>query len=138
MEQFRAQEEKLENQFAVAINKVLTPRQRAMFKKMLGAPFDRSKMGAGGPRVGRTGREPSHGEQRARRRPQASSSDADDDDDEAQGEARQHRRLPPPRRKPAARQAEEPSRAPGEPPKRRQLRTASPFTAARRVISSGW
>ena len=49
MEQMRTQDDKLENQFSLAIAKVLTPRQRALYKKMLGPPFDRSKMGGGGP-----------------------------------------------------------------------------------------
>jgi len=50
MEEIRGQEEKIDNQFAMAVNKVLMPRQRAAYKKMLGAPFDRSKMfGPGGP-----------------------------------------------------------------------------------------
>jgi Spy/CpxP family protein refolding chaperone len=44
MEQNKAQGEKLDGQYALAINKVLYPRQRAALKKMLGAPFDRSKM----------------------------------------------------------------------------------------------
>ncbi len=55
MEQMRAQDDKLENQFTVAINKILTPRQRALYKKMLGPPFDRSKMGGGGPWGGTRG-----------------------------------------------------------------------------------
>jgi hypothetical protein len=47
MEEFRTAQEKLEGQFGTAVNKVLSPRQRANYKKMLGAPFDRSKMGGG-------------------------------------------------------------------------------------------
>jgi hypothetical protein len=47
-DQLKAQEDKIESQFAAAVNKVLNNRQRAIFKKMLGAPFDRSKMGGGG------------------------------------------------------------------------------------------
>jgi hypothetical protein len=50
MEQFREQSSKIDEQFSAAVyNKVLYPRQRTIYKKMLGAPFDRSKMGAGGP-----------------------------------------------------------------------------------------
>ena len=49
MDQFRQQGQKLENQFATAINKILTARQRSMFKRMLGAPFDRSQLAWGGP-----------------------------------------------------------------------------------------
>ena len=37
MEEIRGQEEKIDNQFAIAVNKVLMPRQRAAYKKMLGA-----------------------------------------------------------------------------------------------------
>ena len=55
MEQIQGQEQKLAAQFATAVNKVLTPRQRTMFKKMLGPPFDRSQMGRGGPWGGRGG-----------------------------------------------------------------------------------
>jgi hypothetical protein len=55
MEQFRSDQDKLENQFAAAVNKVLSPRQRLNYKKMVGAPFDRSKMG-GGPWGGFGGR----------------------------------------------------------------------------------
>jgi Spy/CpxP family protein refolding chaperone len=58
MEQMRTQDDKLENQFSLAIAKVLTPRQRALYKKMLGAPFDRSKMGGGGPWGGPRGNGP--------------------------------------------------------------------------------
>ena len=58
MNQMRTQDEKLENQFVAAINKVLTPRQRALYKKMLGPPFDRSKMGGGGPWGGPRGNGP--------------------------------------------------------------------------------
>jgi hypothetical protein len=58
MDQMRTQDDKLENQFSLAIAKVLTPRQRALYKKMLGAPFDRSKMGGGGPWGGPRGNGP--------------------------------------------------------------------------------
>ncbi len=60
-EQMRTQDEKLESQYTAAINKILTPRQRAMVKKMYGAPFDRSSMWpAGGPNPwgGRGGNRP--------------------------------------------------------------------------------
>jgi len=49
MEQNRSQDQKLENQYYAAISKILYPRQRATLKKMLGAPFDRSALGMGGP-----------------------------------------------------------------------------------------
>jgi hypothetical protein len=56
MEQFREQQTKIQDQFAAAVyNKVLDKRQRGLYKKMLGAPFDRSKMFAGGPGWGRPG-----------------------------------------------------------------------------------
>jgi hypothetical protein len=58
MEQIQGQEQKLAAQFSTAVNKILTPRQRTMFKKMLGAPFDRSQMGRGGPWGGRGGAGP--------------------------------------------------------------------------------
>jgi hypothetical protein len=50
MEQFREESSKIDEQFSATVyNKVLYPRQRNTYKKMLGAPFDRSKMGGGGP-----------------------------------------------------------------------------------------
>jgi hypothetical protein len=51
MEENRVQQKKLDDSYAAAINKVLYPRQRTILKKMLGAPFDRSKLGGrwGGP-----------------------------------------------------------------------------------------
>jgi hypothetical protein len=51
MDEFRTGQQKVEDQFVAAVNKVLSPRQRANYKKMLGAPFDRTKMGGpwGGP-----------------------------------------------------------------------------------------
>jgi hypothetical protein len=50
MEQFREDSSKIDEQFSATVyNKVLYPRQRTIYKKMLGAPFDRSKMGGGGP-----------------------------------------------------------------------------------------
>ncbi len=48
----RVQQQKLDNQYTAAINKLLYPKQRTALKKMLGAPFDRTKMfgaGFGGP-----------------------------------------------------------------------------------------
>ena len=59
MEQSKAQNEKIDNQFSLAVAKVMTQRQRAIYKKMLGAPFDRTQMfGAGGPWGGRRGNGP--------------------------------------------------------------------------------
>jgi hypothetical protein len=55
MEENRAEQQKLDNQFYAGINKILYPRQRAALKKMLGAPFDRSKLGFGGPWGGAPG-----------------------------------------------------------------------------------
>ena len=50
MEEFQEERSKIESQFSATVyNKVLYPRQRTSYKKMLGAPFDRSKMGGGGP-----------------------------------------------------------------------------------------
>jgi len=48
MEQIRVQDEKIQNQLTAAVNRVLSKRQAAAYKKMLGAPFDMSKM-FGGP-----------------------------------------------------------------------------------------
>ncbi len=78
MEEVQTQQQKLDAQLASAINKVMTPRQRAMFKRMLGAPFDRSKMGIGGPWGGRGGNQATP---KNTATTQAKSSDADDDDD---------------------------------------------------------
>jgi hypothetical protein len=47
MEQFQSQDERIANQFAAAVNRVLTKRQAATYKKMLGAPFDLSKIRPG-------------------------------------------------------------------------------------------
>ena len=48
MEEERGQQQKLDNQYTASINKLLYPKQRTALKKMLGAPFDRSKMGMPG------------------------------------------------------------------------------------------
>ncbi len=49
MEEFREERSKIESQFSATVyNKVLYPRQRTTYKKMLGAPFDQSKMRGGG------------------------------------------------------------------------------------------
>jgi hypothetical protein len=45
MDEVRAEGERIDNQFAAAVSKLLTPRQRSNYRKMLGAPFDRSKLG---------------------------------------------------------------------------------------------
>ncbi len=45
MEKGKKELEKIDNQFGVMVNKVLTKRQRAQYQKMLGPPFDRSKLG---------------------------------------------------------------------------------------------
>ena len=83
MEDFRSQDQKLSTQFAAAVNKVLTPRQRTMYKKMLGAPFDRSKMFVGGPWGGRRGNGPGN-QAKAKAAPtaRANANDDDDEDDE--------------------------------------------------------
>jgi len=49
MDQNRAQDQRLEKLYYAAINKILYPRQRTTLNKMLGAPFDRSSLGMGGP-----------------------------------------------------------------------------------------
>src|SRR5262249_26054700 len=45
----QAQDEKLNTQFTAAANRIMTKRQSAAYKKMLGAPFDLSKIRDGGP-----------------------------------------------------------------------------------------
>jgi hypothetical protein len=85
MEEIQGQEQKLSGQFAAAVNKVLTPRQRTIYKKLLGPPFDRSQMGGGGPWGGRGGFGPG-GNQAAAKGAAAAKAKAktsDDSDDEA-------------------------------------------------------
>ncbi len=87
-DQLKSQEDKLQSQYAAAINKVLTPRQRAIFKRMLGLPFDLSKLGGGNPWGGRGGNGP--GNQASTKNapgatktaPTAATIKSDDDDDE--------------------------------------------------------
>ncbi len=78
MEEIQSQEEKLTAQLTNAIFKILSPRQRTTFKKMLGAPFDRSKMFTGGPWGGRGG---AAGKNQATTSKAAAASNDDDDDD---------------------------------------------------------
>ena len=84
MEQIQGQEQKLTTQFGAAVNKVLTPRQRTLFKKMVGPPFDRSQMGAGGPWGGRggfgPGGNPATAKGAAAAKAKAQTSDDSDDD----------------------------------------------------------
>jgi hypothetical protein len=93
MEQIQGQEQKLTNQLAAAVNKVLTPRQRAMFKKMLGPPFDRSQMGRGGPWGGRGGVGPggnpatTKGATAAKAKSKTQASTGDDDDETPKAKA---------------------------------------------------
>jgi hypothetical protein len=79
MEEFQGQEEKLTAQLTNAIFKVLSPRQRTTFKKMLGVPFDRTKMFAGGPWGGRGGAAAGKNQGSTTSKGAAT---ADDDDDE--------------------------------------------------------
>jgi hypothetical protein len=78
MDEFQSQEEKLTAQMTNAILKVMSPRQRTTFKKMLGAPFDRSKMFTGGPWGGRGG---AAGKNQATTAKGAATADEDEDDD---------------------------------------------------------
>jgi hypothetical protein len=91
MEQIQSQEQKLTSQLTAAINKVLTPRQRAMLKKLLGPPFDRSQMGGGGPWGGRGGFGPGGNQATAKGAPvakaKAKSSDDGDDDETPKAKA---------------------------------------------------
>jgi hypothetical protein len=81
MDQIQSQEQKLATQFSAAVNKVLSPRQKAMFKKMLGPPFDRAQMGGGGPWGGRGGFGPG-GNQAATKGAAAAKAKASDDNDD--------------------------------------------------------
>ena len=53
MEEIQTQEEKLTAQLTNAVYKIMSPRQRTIYKKMIGAPFDRSKMSRAAPGAGR-------------------------------------------------------------------------------------
>jgi hypothetical protein len=81
MDQIQSQEQKLSTQLAAAVNKTLTPRQRTLFKKMLGPPFDRSQMGRGGPWGGRGGAGPGNAAT-TKGAAAAKAKTSDDDDDE--------------------------------------------------------
>jgi hypothetical protein len=89
MDEFRAAQDKVENQFTAAVNKVMSPRQRANYKKMLGAPFDRSKMGDGGPpgMFGRrgSGNQAAANTKGATKNAAAKTEDDDDDSDSGNG-----------------------------------------------------
>jgi hypothetical protein len=109
MEQMNTQDQKLENQFSLAIAKVLTPRQRALYKKMLGAPFDKSKMGTGGPWGGRGGNGPGGNPATAKAGATAgktatatTKSNADDDLDESSTTAKPATTTPAPAKTKAA------------------------------------
>jgi hypothetical protein len=91
MAEFQTQEEKLQDQFVMAVSRALTKRQLTIYKKMLGAPFDLSKIRGGGP-----GRGPWNNQATAAATKKAqpgvetktttakpAASDADDDDDAA-------------------------------------------------------
>ena len=55
LERFQSQDDKINRQFEMAATRVLSKRQAANYKKMLGAPFDLSKI-RGGPGQGFFGR----------------------------------------------------------------------------------
>ena len=76
MDQIQSQEQKLTAQMTNAVIQDLGPRQRTSIKKMLGAPFDRSKMAVAARGVAEVTAKPGHGQDDA-----ASSDTADDDDD---------------------------------------------------------
>ncbi len=76
----RAQQQKLDSQYAAAINKALYPKQRAVLKKMLGTPFDRSKMGF--PGFGPGGRNQAARNNGATNAKGAAAKPKSDDDDE--------------------------------------------------------
>jgi hypothetical protein len=109
MDQMNTQDQKLENQFSLAIAKVLTPRQRALYKKMIGAPFDKSKMGTGGPWGGRGGNGPGGNPATAKAGATAgktatatTKSNADDDLDESSTTAKPATTTPAPAKTKAA------------------------------------
>jgi Spy/CpxP family protein refolding chaperone len=79
MEEIQSQEEKLTALLTNAIYKIMSPRQRTTFKKMLGAPFDRSTMGGGGPWGGRGGAARG-GNNQATAKTTTTATDDDDDD----------------------------------------------------------
>jgi hypothetical protein len=80
MEEIQSQEEKLTAQLTNAIYKIMSPRQRTTFKKMLGAPFDRSAMGGGGPWGGRGGAGRGGNNQATAKTTTTTATDDDDDD----------------------------------------------------------
>jgi hypothetical protein len=55
LEKMKAQNDKLQNQLVASVYRVLTKRQGAAYKKMLGAPFDASKLTGGPGQGGRNG-----------------------------------------------------------------------------------
>ena len=81
MEQFQSQQEKLTAQVKTAVLKVLSPRQRTSYLRMLGAPFDRSKMFTGGPFGGRGNNQTAA--KTATTTASTTASNDDDDDDDA-------------------------------------------------------
>ena len=125
---FRAQEEKLTAQYAVAINKVLTARQRTMFKKMLGLRLIVTKMG-GGP-VGRARRADraqatsKNASNSAKAATTAAASDDDDDDDE-------------PKAKAAATAAPAKAKASGHAPGERAFASSAVSRQRRQLIAPG-
>ncbi len=89
-DELKAQEDKLQAQYVTEINKVLTSRQRAILKKMLGVPFDLSKLGGpGGNPWGRRGGGPGgaaatkDGSNATKSAPTAKASGDDNGDDES-------------------------------------------------------
>jgi len=95
MEENRAQQKKLEDSYAAAINKVLYPRHRTILNKMLGAPFDRSKLG------GRWGGPGNRGNQAAAKTANGPTSGSDDDDDTPKSSSKPATKAPA-KTKPAA------------------------------------
>jgi hypothetical protein len=96
MEENRAQQKKLDDQYAAAINKLLYPRQRTALKKMLGAPFDRSKIFAG---FGPGGRNNQAARKNAGAKDAAAKPKSDDDDEESTASSTASKPAAPPKAK---------------------------------------
>jgi Spy/CpxP family protein refolding chaperone len=77
MELNKTENERLENQYAAAIQKILYPRQRAALQKLLGPPFDRSQIFTGWRGLGTNRGGPNAGGSS-----KSATSKADSDDDE--------------------------------------------------------
>jgi hypothetical protein len=101
MEEFRVEQEKVQDQYLLAVNKILSPRQRANYKKMLGPPFDRSKMGPG-PWGGPGGPRAAGNQANTKGAGTAAAKSGDDDDGDGENTAATKAPATKPAAKPAA------------------------------------